>query len=167
MGSEMASISFSGPARVTLFGLDTEYTYDYLQIGSQRFTGHYAEVQHIDLPEGISTILWYSDFSVNGAGWEFEVAQKGGTAEFHVDNTVAPGDELIVGASHKESENINSVSTAITDCKDILSLSRPRLRGAAGAFSHAQDVLPIAELPTQPFNLHFAPKDIGRNSTTK
>jgi len=114
----MGVISFSGPARVTLLSLDTEPAYDWLEIGSQRFTGHLDLAQEIDiLEEGISTITWYSDWSQTGLGWALEISQLNASAAFPIASNVAPGDEVVVFAAFNDFENGNSSSATITDCK--------------------------------------------------
>jgi len=74
--NELAVISFSGPARVTVTHFITEQRYDYLQVGSHKLTGKNVEVPFtVELPTGPQTITWSSDRSETEAGWTLQLQQ--------------------------------------------------------------------------------------------
>merc|ERR1712048_1194381 len=110
--------------------------------------------QHVDIPEGISTIEWYSDMSVNGSGWEFQISQTGLTADFDVDSTAASGDQLVVVAAYEKSERPGGVSTTIPDCEEELP-SGTSLRSAVAMWNPVHDSEVVQVPPSQSLDLRF------------
>jgi hypothetical protein len=164
INNENAVISFSGPARVHVMQLDTEYGYDRLAIGNVPLTGSISNVQ-LDLPEGISTITWQSDSSITSAGWSFEISQSNTTADFVVASEVALGGSVEVVAAFGATEKANGMSINLTDCNEQATQTRLRgaLRGPVVGTSSAALSLAASSPPMPPLPEVTLSEDDGSN----
>jgi len=102
--NENAIIKASGPATIKVTRFETESYYDVLRLGSQSLSGVPPIPTKVELPEGPLTITWFSDDSIHGGGWAFELSQMGATAEFQVKATVPQGPGLEVVPAYGKNE---------------------------------------------------------------
>jgi len=91
--SEEATITVSGPGHVTITKFETEHYYDSLTIGETRLSGNITESlpYTLTLPNGIVSIRWVSDESINGAGWQLDLYQEGAAAQLEVETIQVQG----------------------------------------------------------------------------
>lgn len=103
--NELAAISFSGPAKVTVTHFITERHYDYLEVGTHKLTGKNVEVPFtVELPTGPQTITWSSDSSETEAGWTFELQQLSSEAELALPAMELPASSVEVVAAYHGTE---------------------------------------------------------------
>jgi len=114
---ESAMIKVSGPGWVTITRFDTERYYDILTVASKRISGQPSLPMTVQLPEGLTTITWFSDYSVTATGWTFDLFQSRGdsTAEFQLNATRVVGPGLEVVAAYGNTELPEGVFGGVTD----------------------------------------------------
>jgi len=112
---ERAMIKVSGPGWVTVTRFDTEWYYDVLTVASERISGKPPLPMTVQLPEGLTTITWFSDYSQTATGWTFDLFQSDSTAEFQLNTTQAVGPGLEVVAAYGSTELPEGVFVGVTD----------------------------------------------------
>eukprot|EP00930_Biecheleria_cincta_P046662 TRINITY_DN32208_c0_g1_i1.p1 TRINITY_DN32208_c0_g1~~TRINITY_DN32208_c0_g1_i1.p1 ORF type:complete len:1445 (-),score=305.46 TRINITY_DN32208_c0_g1_i1:177-4511(-) len=114
--NELAVISFSGPARVTITHFITEKDYDFLEIGSRKLTGQNVEVPFaVELPAGPQTITWSSDSSETEAGWTFHLQQLSYEANLPLPVTQLNASTVEVVAAYHGTESLDVQYAEIVD----------------------------------------------------
>eukprot|EP00931_Biecheleriopsis_adriatica_P022042 TRINITY_DN14269_c0_g1_i2.p1 TRINITY_DN14269_c0_g1~~TRINITY_DN14269_c0_g1_i2.p1 ORF type:complete len:1324 (+),score=272.48 TRINITY_DN14269_c0_g1_i2:183-4154(+) len=102
---ELAVISFSGPARVTITTFNTEKHYDYLEVGGKQISGFDMDLPRtIEVPGGTQAITWSSDKTETRGGWTLELTQLSDFAEFVLPTMVPPAMEVEVLAAFGKTE---------------------------------------------------------------
>eukprot|EP00929_Paragymnodinium_shiwhaense_P033903 TRINITY_DN1852_c0_g2_i2.p1 TRINITY_DN1852_c0_g2~~TRINITY_DN1852_c0_g2_i2.p1 ORF type:complete len:810 (-),score=209.88 TRINITY_DN1852_c0_g2_i2:237-2666(-) len=116
---EGAVISFSGPARVIVSKFQTEEHYDYLSIGGTPYSGTIkGDGFEVDLPAGDSQIVWFSDFSMSGGDWSFEVHQKNTEVDIIIADQLARGDSLKVVPVYEDTPGKHFAVVDVLDYND-------------------------------------------------
>lgn len=117
--NEMATVSFTGPARIRILRFDTEHDFDTLSIGDVILSGRIDDLpMTLLLPPGDTLLAWVSDGSDSGGSWSLELQQDEARAAVRLPmgtEALAAGAEVFASYSGAELDDASAPSVLMTD----------------------------------------------------